>query len=298
MAKVKIPATTANLGPGFDSLGMALKLYNYVEMGEIPEGLEIDIEGEGADVIARDETNVVYEAAKTVFAKAGRTPKGLAIRLINNIPVARGLGSSAAALVGGVMAANCLLGEPLDADTLLQIAVEMEGHPDNVAPAFLGGVVVSAFMDGKVVCRKIATPEGLLGVVAIPHFHVSTAEARGVLPASIPMSDAVYNLSRSSLLVTAFANNDFNLLASVMHDRLHQPYRTGLIPGLQTVFEAAREAGALGVALSGSGPTVIAFTQERPREVARAMADAFHQYKVECTVKLVDPCGEGAKVVG
>lgn len=297
MVKVRVPATTANLGPGFDSLGMALNLYNELEMEEIPAGLEIEVEGEGAEEIERTEANIIYRAAAAVFGRTGRAPAGLRLRLYNSIPLARGLGSSAAALVGGVLAANCLLGEPLAADDLLRMAVELEGHPDNVAPAFLGGVAVSALVNGNVICRKVSNPAGLQAVVAIPHFHVSTAEARGVLPASVPFSDAVYNLSRLSLLVTAFAHSDFALLARVMDDRLHQPYRMGLVPGLQEVFEAARSAGALGVALSGSGPSVVALTLERPAVVARNMQETFSRHGVECTVKVLEPCSEGAVVI-
>ncbi|MGZ4135157.1 MAG: homoserine kinase, partial [Tumebacillaceae bacterium] len=164
-AKVRVPATTANLGPGFDVVGMALNLYNEVEMEEIPYGLEITVEGEGADEIARDESNLVYQAAEHIFCRTGYNPSGLRIHLKNAIPVTRGLGSSSAALVGGMVAANRLCGEPFDLEALLQMAIELEGHPDNVAPALLGGIVVSGKVRGTWRTLRLQPPEELETVV-------------------------------------------------------------------------------------------------------------------------------------
>lgn len=297
MVTVRVPATTANLGPGFDTLGMALDLYNYVEITEIPKGLVIEIDGEGAAVIPKNSSNIVYNAVITTFAKCDYKPKGLRIRLHNHIPVARGMGSSAAALVGGVYAANVLAGSPLSEYEMLEIAAEIEGHPDNVVPALIGGLAVSVIEKGRLIYRRINVPEELQVVVAIPEFPLSTRKARQVLPERVSMQDAVYNLGRSSLLLLAFINKDYELLSYAMQDRLHQPFRMSLIPGMEDVFKAALEAGALGVALSGSGPTLIAFTKGKSSEIGQAMEREFKKNNISCVIKFLKPNSRGTEVV-
>ncbi|MBO8168368.1 MAG: homoserine kinase [Thermoanaerobacteraceae bacterium] len=299
MVRVRVPATTANMGPGFDTIGMALKLYNYLEMEEISGGLQIEITGEeDSGDIPRDERNIVYQAAERVFAKTGYRPAGLTIRQEINIPAARGMGSSAAAIVGGLIAANWLSGNKLSADELLHMAVAMEGHPDNVAPAMLGGVVVSALMDEKLFYRYIAPPEDLELVVAVPEFQLSTRVARDILPLNVPVQDAVFNVSRASLLVLALVQKDYELLGQMMDDKLHQPYRLNLVPGMQDVFAAARDNGALAVALSGAGPTLIAFVKDKDklRDVGDSMRQAFLQAGVTCSIKYLSACPAGAEV--
>ncbi|MZP28130.1 homoserine kinase [Heliobacterium undosum] len=299
--RVIVPATTANLGPGFDTLGMALDLYNYVELTETGEGFVVDVEGEGAASIPRNETNIVLRVVRQVYDLAGRTPAGLRLKLINEIPVARGLGSSAAALVGGAVAANELCGNRLSDQEILEIVTGFEGHPDNVAPALFGGVVVSAMIaEGdrtEVVSRKIPPPYGMRAIVAIPDFPLATKKARNALPPQVPFKDAVFNVSRTSMVIMAFIHNDWDLLAKVMEDRLHQPYREPLIPGMGDVFAAAREAGALAAVLSGAGPTLIAFARENTAEVAKAMEETFARHGVSCVTKELKPCAVGAKVI-
>ncbi|QGG47745.1 homoserine kinase [Heliorestis convoluta] len=299
--RVKVPATTANLGPGFDTLGMALELYNIVELTALPQGeLVVEIEGEGISNIPRDDSNIVIKIIRQVYAKAKMQPCGFKLKLINHIPVARGLGSSAAALVGGAVAANELCGNVLTDQEVLELVTTFEGHPDNVAPALFGGVVVSAEVQNaqgsEVVSRKIPPPYGLKALVAIPDFHLATKKARSVLPRQVPFEDALFNLSRVSMVIMAFVHNDWELLGKVMDDRLHQPYREELIPGMKDVFAAAYDAGAIAAVLSGAGPTLIAFARENTEDIARAMKEAFERHGVKATIQELKPSPVGAKV--
>jgi homoserine kinase len=283
MIRVRVPATTANLGPGFDALGLALRLHNTVELDAAPSP-RIEIEGEGAMSLPRDTSHLAYRAALAVVESRGRhggaAPRAFHLRQHNRIPLARGLGSSAAAIVGGAAAANALLGGPLDPQALIDLAAGLEGHPDNVAPAVLGGLVACVTTEsGKIRWTRLI-PKRLRVVIAIPEFAVSTAEARHLLPEAVPFRDAVFNVTRTALLVAALAEGRMDLLDEATRDRLHQPYRARLVPGLDAVFAAAREAGAHGVALSGSGPTVVAFG-EAPG-IGEAMRRAFQAAGTAC----------------
>lgn len=294
MVRVQVPATTANMGPGFDTLGMALKLFNFIEMEETGVGLHIEIEGDGVDQIPRNSSNIVYVAANRVFKLTGYKPRGLRIRITNNIPLARGLGSSAAAIVGGLVAANIIAGSKLSEKEILNTAAEIEGHPDNVAPALIGGIVVSAQSEGEVKYSKIDPPPRLRCVVAVPDFILPTKLAREVLPQSVSMSDAVYNISRTALLVTALMKKDMSLLSTAMEDRLHQPYRANLVPGMKKVFAAAKLAGARGIVLSGAGPTLIAFCDENTSLIASVMKETFLQSGIHARVMELEPNPVGA----
>ena len=297
MVRVRVPATAANLGPGFDVLGMALDVYNYIEMETADCGVEITVQGEGKGAIALDEGNIVNRAAAAVFKLAGAAPPGLRINLVNNIPVARGMGSSAAALVGGVLAANYLSSAGLSIDEMIDIAAEMEGHPDNVVPAAVGGITLCTQGSTGIIYGKIYPPEELRAVVAVPDFELSTRAAREALPEAVPLKDAVFNIGRVSLFVYALQRGEMDLVAEAMQDRLHQPYRMHLVPGMQDVFHAAKRAGALGAAISGAGPTLIALTTEgRTDAVSTAMRDAFAHNNVRCTVKTVRPDMRGAEI--
>lgn len=296
---IRVPATTANLGPGFDTLGMALSLYNTIELeltGD-KKGLIIDIEGEGADRLPRDETNAVWQAASRFFEKAGFSPPGIRLNLINCIPTARGLGSSAAARIGGLLAANSLLQNRFTLEEILNTANMLEGHPDNVAAALMGGIVAAGVCDDRIIWRRLSIPLGLKTVVAVPDFELSTAVSCSVLPQQVSMRDAVYNIRRACLLCLALADGDLDSLGELMNDRLHQPYREPLIPGLKAVFAAAREAGALGAALSGAGPTVIALTRGNRDEVGEAMRSTFASYGVSSVIMHLSPVDRGAELV-
>jgi len=297
MVRVQVPATTANLGPGFDCLGMALQLYNMVEFSITPSGLQIEVQGEGSPDLPRDESNLVYQAALKVFRQAGYNPPGLKIKLNNNIPVARGLGSSTAAVVGGMIAANMVAGGKLEQNEIIGLACAMEGHPDNVAASVLGGIVVAVPADGEVRCVKIPPPKNLRAAVSVPEFPLSTRVSRDALPQQVAMSDAIFNLGRVALLVSSLHNGDISQLGVAMEDRLHQPYRTALIPGMKKVFAAARLAGARGITLSGSGPTIIAYADSNLDLIARVMRDTFKQNGVKARSMILGISPVGARAL-
>lgn len=299
-ASVRIPATSANLGPGFDTFGMALSLFNTVE-AELSDGnLRIEVTGDGAHLVPRTKENTVYQAMRAVFDKAGETQllttRQVRIHIHNDVPVTRGLGSSATAIVGGLWAANHLLHNPLSEQDLLEMAVTMEGHPDNIAPAVYGGVVVCGVVDGTTYVRKFAPPPGMQCVVAVPHFQLSTKASRKTLPPAVPHADASHNVNRASLMVTALLDANLELLCRFMEDKLHEPYRVPLVPGMKQARSFAREAGALSVALSGSGPSVIAFCKNDTEAVANALRAGFQAEGILCDILHVTPCEHGVKV--
>jgi homoserine kinase len=294
MPRYRIPASTTNLGPGFDCLGMALQLYN--ELTVTPaDALTITIEGDGAASLPRDASNLVYQAIARVHAARGRPAPSLNLHLVNRIPLRRGLGSSAAAVVGGLIAGNALLPDPLTAAEIDRLAVAMEGHPDNVAPALRGGLTLAAVMDGGVAAMRLEPPPGLRAVVAIPDLEVATSDARAVLPGQVSRADAIFNLSRTAFVVAALATGNLGSLAWAMEDRLHQPYRAPLIPGLLETIHAAREAGAAGASLSGAGSTVLALTTDRFDAIASAMQATLARHGLASRVAVLEPDMAGAR---
>lgn len=295
--RVKVPATTGNLGSGFDCLGMALELYNTAEISDEADGLVVEIEGEGAALIPRDETNVCVRAARAVCNRVNFHPRGLRFRLLHAIPVSRGLGSSGVAIIAGAVAANELAGRPLDTTELLRVCTDLEGHPDNVVPSLLGGLSVSGERDGTIIYQTFHIPEKLMAIVAVPDFTLDTAVARGVLPQSVSMHDAVYNLCSVGLLVGGILGDDYSLLRAGMDDRLHQPYRERLIPGLRDVITAALDTGAHGAALSGAGPTVIALASESQTQIAEAMAAAFYRHDITSRTMILHIDNKGTSII-
>jgi homoserine kinase len=283
--KLRVPATTANFGSGFDVFGAALKLYNEIEItstGDKRHAISFEITGEGSETLPRNENNVVYKSMKKVFDALHFTPYTLHIRLINRIPLARGLGSSAAARLGGLVAANKLCGSRIPDAKIIRMVTELEGHPDNVIPSFVGGLCVCSYNDGDVKFTKINMPSDLKAVVCIPEFEVSTDGARKILPDKVSRRDAVFNLGRAALFVTAVVTKKYDLLDTAMEDKLHQPYRKKLIPGLDDVFKAARAAGALGVCISGSGPSILAVTRAGNANAAgERMQKVFFAHKIK-----------------
>lgn len=258
--QVKVPATTANLGPGYDCLGLALDLWNNVTFSQDSSGIHIEIEGEGSSTLPRNAGNQILRAAVRVFQECGHPiPKNMQINCQNKIPLGSGLGSSAAAVLSGLLGANALCGNRLSKDEILKLGVEFEGHPDNLAPALLGGLVVTAqsTREQQPVAIKIPIADFSM-VVVVPKFDLPTATARAALPESIPLQDAVYNIGRTAMVIQALQSGDLTLLYIAMDDHLHQPYRLKLIPGAQEALKAASQVGAP-AALSGAGPGVIAF---------------------------------------
>ncbi|GIX46531.1 MAG: homoserine kinase [Candidatus Tectimicrobiota bacterium] len=295
--QVRVPATTANLGSGFDVLGLALQLYNTFTLTVTAEpGWRV--EGPPGLAVPRDDRNLFYHAARRLFSRLGVVPEGLRLALQVDIPLARGLGSSASAIVGGLLAANALLGQPLPAAALLALAVELEGHPDNVTPALVGGLTLAYRIDSEPRYLSLPFPHELSLLLAIPELEVPTHQARAVLPAQVSRADAVFNCSRTALWVYALQNRRYDLLAVAMEDRLHQPYRTALVPALPEALAAGYRAGALGVALSGAGPTVVAITQGAEAAVAAALQEAFARHGLACQVRCVRADNQGATVLG
>lgn len=284
---VRIPATSANLGPGFDALGLALALYNEV-VAEEREGVSVKIEGEGADRLARDGANVVARGVKLAYEAAGRAFPGCALECMNRIPTARGLGSSAAAWVGGLVAGNALLGSPLSREALLGLAARAEGHPDNVAAAIFGGLTVSCGTPEGVTAVSVPVPNSFAWVVLVPEVTSATAEARALLPRSVPREDAVFNVQRVALLLASLQAARPAALSVALEDRLHQPYRLKLFPWMPTVATAARAAGALGCVLSGAGPSLLAVVAGDGAAVGRAMEAALSRAGVRGRAQILD----------
>lgn len=271
---VKVPATSANIGPGFDCLGMALPIYNIVTLEEtvLPgTGVEINILSDEEDVdkliidhIPRDENSVVYKAIELLYNSIGQTPTELRVNIQTSIPVSRGLGSSAAVIVGALMATNKLLGNPADESALLSIATEIEGHPDNVTPAVVGGLVMSSLEnDGSIIYRKIDWPDEWAITVCIPDVELATEISRSVIPKEVPIEDAVFNLKRMGMFMKAVHDCDSELMKVALTDKLHQPYREKLVPGLKELNEAFKhEEDVLGCVLSGAGSSMLIISKQ------------------------------------
>lgn len=271
MVHIKVPATSANLGSGFDSLGIALTLYNEVWMEESDT---LEISSKDNVKIPTDKSNLIFWAAKCLYEKCGRTLKGLKIIQLNNIPMARGLGSSSACIVAGILGANRFLGSPLTQHDLINLAAEIEGHPDNTTPAIEGGLAASAIENGRVYSVSVPVSEKIRFALFIPPFELKTEKARSVLPQQYSRTDAVYNLSRSALMVASLFSGRLENLRVAVQDRIHQPYRSGLIKNLEDVFRLSYEMGSLGTYISGAGPTIVSLIKVED-------ADIFSKYALQ-----------------
>jgi homoserine kinase len=276
---LSVPASAANLGPGFDCLGLALSLRNTLEVRPGAAGIRVLVEGEGCDTLPSDASNLIARALLKVYRLADRPAPALELRAHNRIPLAAGLGSSAAAIVSGLAAANSLTGLALSNAQLLHLAAQMEGHADNAAAAIFGGL--NLVLEGSDGPHAHQLPLGLFAVVlVIPELSLPTPEMRRALPRNVPLEDAVFNLGRAALLLEALRVPDSALLAQAMQDRLHQPYRARFVPGFEAVLQAALEAGAAGAALSGAGPSLLAFAPGKEAEVGQAMVQVFEHHGV------------------
>ncbi|MBD2315251.1 homoserine kinase [Phormidium tenue] len=292
--EVSVPATTANIGPGFDCLGAALSLYNRFEFS-LADRLTITASGEGADKVERDETNLVYQSIAKFYQLIDRPIPAIAFHTDTAIPLSRGLGSSATAIVGGIFGANLLAGSPLDRIALLDLAIEMEGHPDNVAPAMLGGcqLMASNQAGGWEFC-DLQWHEDIAIALAIPAFELSTAAARKVLPKQFSMHDAVFNASHLALLTHGIQTGNASWIKAGLQDQLHQPYRQSLITGMADVQGAAIAAGAYGTVISGAGPTLLSLAPMGTIEsVAQAMQQAWQSIGVTAITKCLAIAKDG-----
>ena len=301
MIKIRVPATTANLGPGFDCLGLALKLYLNLEIEEVEEGLVIEYRGEGAEKFSakKKEDTLIWKSINLVLKKAHKDihKKGLKIKAFNGIPITRGLGSSASAIIGGIVGAARFYNINLTNQEMLELALTLEGHMDNITPALIGGLTL-AYKTGQeeIKWTRIKTPLDLRVVVAIPEFTLNTKEMRKALPQKVALPEAVFNLNRSALLVNALQNSDWEVLAEAMEDRLHQPYRAPFIPGIEDMFSQIKKTGLAGVALSGSGPSVVSLTKKgREETIGKIMKDAFLNAGITCRILVLEADLEGTK---
>lgn len=250
--------------------------------------------------IPKDKSNLVYRVAQLVFQEAGVSCPELDIAMYSDIPLTRGLGSSASAIIGSMAAANALIGSPLSQDDLFQLATKLEQHPDNVGASLFGGIVVATWDESVAHYIRIEPDERLEVLVAIPEFHLSTEKVRQLLPAQVPLRDAVYNVSHSSLLVAALSTGRLDMIQNAMRDMLHQPYRAPLIPGMSEILDGAVQAGALGIALSGAGPTLLALADShspRKDELERYLTDTFRNKQVEARAMRLQPCSRGVEVL-
>ncbi len=307
---VKVPATTANIGPGFDTLGMALPLYNTVTIEEtvLPgTGVEINVIADGIAMdefalehIPLDENSIVYKAVELLYNSIGQSPSELKITIKSGIPVARGLGSSASVIVGALIGANELLGKPADDLALLSIACELEGHPDNITPAFVGGLVISSQEeDGSVVYRKLNWPNEWAITVCVPDFELSTDIARSVLPKEVPLKDAVFNAQRLAMFVEAVHTKDAELLKLALKDRLHQPYRMKLIQGLDEIMDSFKHNDDVyGCVISGAGSSILIISNKNNLEnIQNTVKDIWTSLNIKCEIKTLNVEQDGAQIV-
>jgi homoserine kinase len=305
---VKVPATSANIGPGFDCMGLALPIYNVITVEEtvLPgTGIEINVLSDDEDDLALDqipldENSIIYKAIEVLYNSIGQTPSELKITINTGIPLTRGLGSSSSVVVGGLMAANELLGRPADEAALLSIATEIEGHPDNVTPAIVGGLVIASQEDdGRIVYRKIDWPDEWQITVCIPDFELSTDIARSVLPKEVPMKDAIFNVQRVGLFIEAVNNKDPELMKVALKDRLHQPYREKLVPGLAEITENLKhEENVLGCVLSGAGPSILVFSHKNNLEhIQTIIRNTWAQLNVKADIRTLPLEKDGATII-
>jgi homoserine kinase len=290
---VDVPATTANIGPGFDCLGAALDLGNRFELRVIEGGgerFDLILQGSEGSHLRGGPDNLVYRSAQRVWREAGEEPVALEARVQLAVPPARGLGSSATAIVAGLIGANALVGEPLSREKLLELAIDIEGHPDNVVPSLIGGLCMTArAASNRWRVVRCEWDPSVQVVVAIPAIRLSTSEARRAMPRSIPIPDAVLNLGALTLLLQGLRTGNGDLIADGLHDRIHEPYRWGLIQGGRAVREAALEAGAWGCVISGAGPTLLALASASVAEaVSQAMVKAWEAEGVASTGAVLD----------
>lgn len=295
MIRIQVPATSANLGSGFDSLGIALSLYNQVWMEESDT---VDISCKDEVQVPTDENNLIYWAAKRLYEQCGRKLPGLKILQLNNIPMARGLGSSSACIVSGILGANRLMGSPLSTQDLINLAAEIEGHPDNTTPAIEGGLAASAIEAGRVYSVSVPVSEKIRFALFIPPFELKTEKARSVLPKQYSRSDAVYNLSRSALMAASLFSGRLENLRVAVQDKIHQPYRSGLIDHLEDVFRLSYELGSLGTYISGAGPTIVAMIDAKNTDTLSEYASSRLEEKgiTGWQIKILKTDSDGAKI--
>lgn len=296
---VSVPATTANLGVGFDCLGAALTMANEFKFTIIEtDKLIIKVTGKEADKVGTDASNLIYQSFLQLYQKIEKTPPQVEIAIKLGVPLSRGLGSSATAILGGLLGANHLAGNPLSQDEIIEMAIAIEGHPDNVVPALLGNCRLSILNQNTWQISEIPWHQDIIPVVAIPNFELSTEEARSVLPTEYSRGDAIFNISRMGLLIRGLDTNNGEWLKTALADKIHQPYRQKLITGYSQVKQVAIDAGAYGMVISGAGPTLLALTNpSNTEQVVKSMAEAWSNIGIEAEVRSLSLDTVGAKIL-
>ncbi len=307
---VKVPATTANFGSGFDCIGMALPIYNIITIEEtvLPgTGVEINVISETNDDdefaiehIPKDENNIIYKAVETLYNSIGQAPSELKINIKSQIPIAKGLGSSASIIVGGLLAANELLNKPADEAALLSIATEVEGHPDNVTPAIVGGLVLTSLEDdGSIVYKKLHWPEEWHLTLCIPDCELATDISRSVLPLQVNFRDAVFNSKRTAMFIEALHTKEVGLMKLALQDKLHQPYRMKLVPGLYDIMDNLKhEENVIGCVLSGAGPAILVISQKNNLDKIKSIvSDTWANYNVKTDFRTFKVEEQGAQIL-
>jgi homoserine kinase len=293
---VRVPATTANLGPGYDCIGMALDWWNEISM-KVSDKPHVSIVGEGNTELSLGEDNLIYRSAQEFFKRVKGNIEPLDIICKNTIPLARGLGSSAAAIVGGIVAANAVSGNLLGQRELLDLAVEIEGHGDNVAPALLGGCQIVVKDEEKIFCSSVNLAKDMDVIIFVPDQSMSTQEGRSLLPDRISRKNAVYNMGRLGMLVNSLSTGNLENLLVATQDKLHQPYREQIFPAMKYIIRSAKKAGAIGAFLSGGGSSVAAFATSRTMTIGYEMADVADKIGIPGSLKVTKPSIMGAHVI-
>tara|TARA_A100001037_G_scaffold182126_1_gene163139 strand:+ start:5028 stop:5927 length:900 start_codon:yes stop_codon:yes gene_type:complete len=289
---VKVPATSANMGPGFDSLGIALDIWNEVRISKGPFSIKID--GTGEEELPEDTSNLVYKSFSKVFEEIDEIVPEVKLSCTNRIPLTRGMGSSSAALIGGLMSGNAMAGSPLSTSEILNIGAKIEKHPDNVAPALLGGVQIGIYDQEKLITANVPFPEDLRVVLYVPNQVMPTDQARNILAPKVAREDAVYNIGRSALLVQSLVTGDLQNLKYATQDMIHQPQRQKQFFPMKNIIKAAMEAGAYGAFLSGAGSSILAFTKGREYTIGYEMADAAMKSGLDGDIIFTSPTSKGA----
>lgn len=296
MVRVRVPATSANLGPAFDSLGIALTCYNEYEFSIEDKN---DIVFEGVEKEFQNKNNIIFMAMKRVFDKYNFSFNGLRIKIIEqDIPISRGLGSSSSCIVAGLIGAFALMGKDVNKDEVLDLAVEIEGHPDNVCPAIFGGLISAIILDDKrIIYNSVNVKEGIKFIALIPKFKLSTEKARAILPSEVTFNDCIYNISRVALLISVFANGNYELLEEANKDKIHQPFRSKLIKDFDIVYNKAIELGGLSCFLSGAGPTLMTIIKEENNKFVDKFKKFMNENNIDWDIKELIIDKQGAKVL-
>ena len=298
MIRLRVPASSANMGAGFDTLGVAVGLYNRIEVEEIPFGLEV-INKNSQSFVPRDKNNLIYRAMLYLFNSVDYEPKGYRITQNSQIPMTRGLGSSSACIIGGMLAANIISGRTLSYKEIIHLAAKMEGHPDNVGPALYGGFCVSLTDGDKTIIKSTKLKSNIKFAVIIPDFFVATKKSRGVLPSKLDFSDAVYNIGHASMFQAAMISGDMEALEIGVRDKLHQQYRKSYVDGMEDIFEKTYSLGSHATYLSGSGPTILSILDGDYKSFESGMREYFREnsLKWKCMILPIDNVGAVVSVI-